>query len=79
MSDWLDKIVIKLMIWRIKKGWGANCRTLDYEDFPGPKYARDINVGSRCGSCAAKQVIQWLESWQEFFNRPPKPNNERKQ
>ena len=45
MMDFIDILIAKLAIWSIKRGYGANCKTM----------------GEGCPSCAAKNVIIWLE------------------
>lgn len=47
------------MIWSIKKGYGADCETKDYEDFP--ELNKPSSTEGRCGSCVASEIIDWLE------------------
>lgn len=45
----------------IKKGYGSErCETLDWEDFPTLR-KRHKKPSGRCASCAAWEVIDWLE------------------
>ena len=64
---WLDIIVIKLMRWRIRKGWGANCDVMDYNDVLHGRGSRQLNSPSRCGSCQGKEVIIWLDNWEDLL------------
>lgn len=57
VMDWVEIRVIRVMIWFIRRGWGANCKTKDLDDMDGLAWD---NPG-RCGSCRAKEVIEWLE------------------
>lgn len=57
INDYIDIIIARLAIWSIKRGWGANCETKDTDDFP----SLILNSDKRCGSCQAKEVIQWFE------------------
>lgn len=45
IDEYVDILVYKLAIWRIKKGYGADC----------PDYA------DKCPSCEAKTAVDWLE------------------
>lgn len=56
--DWLDIKLCQLLIWRIKRGYGIRCETKDVDDFP----KEDLS-GARCPSCAAWEVIDWLEEY----------------
>lgn len=49
------KLLIRFLIWRLRKGYGANCEALDTNDFPELKWEE------RCASCRAKEVIEFLE------------------
>ena len=62
--QWL-KDTVEIVFWRlaqkiIRKSYGANCKTPDYEDFGGD-HPRELSSASRCGSCRAKEVIDWIE------------------
>lgn len=52
-----EKIIFKLTIWRIKKGWGANCENLDEEWY----------TDSGCGGCRAKKTIEFLEHHLDLY------------
>ena len=54
--DYFDIAIARLMIWRIKSGYGCYCKTKDIDDFAG----EDISK-SRCPSCKATEVVDWLE------------------
>ena len=55
--DWLDIIIAKIMIWRIKKGYGF----CEESDLPSNATAKDVFALSRCPSCRAKEIVDWLE------------------
>ena len=54
MREFIHITIMKLAIWSIRRGYGANCPTKDTDDFPELKE-------SLCGSCQAKEIIEWLE------------------
>jgi hypothetical protein len=60
----MNKILIKIMVNRIRKEWGANCLIVDYNDFPTTPR---LNAEGRCGSCQAREVITWLEKWDSML------------
>lgn len=64
LLDTIDIWACKLVIWFLKRGYGANCETWDYEDDYGDnaKHPTEVNAGGRCASCCAKEVIIWLEN-----------------
>ena len=62
MRDFLDILIAKLAIWSIRKGYGCNCETSDLKDFPDLyPTAEDVFKEGRCGSCRAKEIVNWLE------------------
>lgn len=45
------------------KGYRANCKTKDLDDFPEDyKEPKDVFSEGRCGSCRAREIIDWIES-----------------
>lgn len=48
----------KYLIKRLKAGYGANCKTSDVDDFGLKQYK---NHQARCGSCRAKETIDFLK------------------
>lgn len=56
MNDFLDVLIARLMIWRIKKGYGADCESKDMNDLP-----IEFQYSARCASCRARETIDWLE------------------
>ncbi len=52
MKDYIEILVCKWLIKRIKKGYGANCTSKDIDT---------NNKYPRCASCEAKETIEWLE------------------
>jgi len=62
MKDFLEIQFWRVAIWILKKGYGANCRTSDLDDFPEEyKSPKDVFSKNRCGSCRAKETINWIE------------------
>ena len=62
--NFLEKLACRFLIWRLKIGYGANCKTSDLDDFPEmlrPKPSDYITHSGRCGSCQAKEAIHFLE------------------
>jgi hypothetical protein len=58
----IDILIARLAIWSIKQGYGANCEMTDLDDFPEDyKKPKDVFGDSRCASCRAKEVVDWLE------------------
>lgn len=55
IKDYIEIKITQLMIWRLRKGYGANCETKDIDDFPN----EDISK-SRCPSCKYKECIDLL-------------------
>lgn len=65
----MDKIEIWACRWlikRIKGGYGADCEHLDYEE-DALMIPHELNAQGRCGSCRAKEVVQWLEEHIELL------------
>lgn len=47
---------------KLKSDYGVCCKGSDLDDFPEMyKKPRDVFAPSRCISCRAKEVIEWLE------------------
>lgn len=65
-TKYLEILIYRLTIWLLKRGYGANCKTSDLEDFKDD-WVRHVPVheavvsGGRCGSCRAKETIIFLE------------------
>jgi len=60
--DKLDILIAKLAIWSIRRGYGADCEMSDLDEFSEEyKIPKDVFRSSRCSSCRAKEVIDWLE------------------
>jgi hypothetical protein len=61
----MENLVYRLCIWLIRRGYGANCRESDLDEFPGRykngKLSENIRNGGRCASCRAKEAIDFLE------------------
>lgn len=51
--------ITSIMIWLLKRGYGADCKSLDYIDFP--EHSHELNGIGRCPSCQANEVIKFLE------------------
>lgn len=64
----LERMASKFLVWRLKKGYGANCRTSDLDDFKrmytrrGTKLSEAVTHSGRCASCQAKETILFLEN-----------------
>jgi len=56
---YLEILVYQLAIYFIRKGWGADCETWDYDDYNGVYDVK--HPEARCPSCYAKSVIIFLE------------------
>ena len=54
--DYLEKLACRFLIWRLKIGYGANCKTRDLDDFK-----EDGGDYPRCASCQARETIEFLE------------------
>jgi hypothetical protein len=62
LQDKIDILIARLAIWSIKRGYGADCETSDLDDLPTDyKVPKDVFKDQRCGSCRAKEVVDWLE------------------
>lgn len=63
---WFWKIAIRL----IKKDYGANCETSDLNDFQKTfKNCEDVFSPSRCPSCQAREIINWIEGYIELLKK----------
>ena len=65
MMNHLEKLCCRFLIWRLKIGYGANCKTSDLDDFPEmlhPKPSEYVMHSGRCGSCQAREAINFLEA-----------------
>lgn len=56
---YLGPLVARLMIWCLRAGYGADCETKDTDDFPELNWK--LSDQGRCGSCEAREVIDWLK------------------
>lgn len=56
---------------QLKEGWGADCKGSDLDDFPEMykkgKLSRSIRHGGRCGSCQAKECIDFLRKHLKYI------------
>ena len=57
ITNKLDILIARLMIWRIKVGYGEKCETKDTDDFPEHKGQ------PRCPTCEANEIRDWLEDF----------------
>ena len=53
------KLLIRFLIWKLKKDYGANCEIKDTDDFPELKGEQR----GRCPSCRCKETIEFLENY----------------
>ena len=67
MIDKLEILFWRLAIWIIRKGYGADCRESDIDDFPENKEELLKDPKGRCGSCRAKEAIEWIEDHIELI------------
>jgi hypothetical protein len=55
------------MFWKIAKflirnSYGADCETSDLDEYPELyKEPKNVFLQSRCASCRAKEIIDWIE------------------
>lgn len=62
IKDWLEIKLFQLVILVIRKGYGANCKTKDTDDF------KDMEgKWTRCPSCKAAEVVEWMEGHVELI------------
>jgi hypothetical protein len=59
--DFIERQVLRLTIWFLKRGYGADCRTKDTDDLLFPGQDRGLNSQGRCPSCEAREVIEFLQ------------------
>ncbi len=60
--NWLEIQFWKVAKWIIRRGYGADCETSDLDELPQTyKTPQDVFRGGRCGSCRAKEVIDWID------------------
>lgn len=58
----------KIAKWLIRRGYGAYCQTSDIDDFPETfKNPKSVFSQSRCGSCRAKEIIEWIDGHIELL------------
>lgn len=55
--DFIDTIIARLMIWSLRRSYGADCPTKDTVEIPGLVG----NSQGRCPSCAAQDVIEYIQ------------------
>lgn len=54
----IDNIILKLAIWVLRRGYGADCPTRDTDDMPELK----MYPIARCASCEAAECIDFLQN-----------------
>lgn len=57
ITDRLEIFLCRLMIWRLRVGYGERCETDDIEDFPELRHSPE----PRCPCCRAWSMIDFLE------------------
>lgn len=66
-----QKKAVRIVIKQLKKDWGADCKTSDLDDNPRMykkgKLSENIRHGGRCGSCQAKECIDFLKQTLDFI------------
>jgi hypothetical protein len=68
VMDYFDILLTRLMIWRLRRSYGADCkiRDVDEPDWRDIITERGLNAPSRCASCQAAEVIDWLNEHIEW-------------
>jgi len=68
----LETLACRFLIWRFKRGYGAECETYDLDDFDTiePPYKEWVMKGARCPSCRAEETIQFLENHINLHENP---------
>ena len=69
MKNWIEVKLCKLLIFLLRRDYGADCRTSDLDDFPemlGANKSKYVESSGRCASCRAKETIKFLEEHIEF-------------
>lgn len=65
------KKAVTEVIKQLKEGWGANCKASDLDEFPEMykkgKLSQSIRHGGRCGSCQAKECIDFLKKHSRYL------------
>jgi hypothetical protein len=57
----------------IRKGYGANCKVSDLDEFPKYyKNPKNVLLSSRCPSCRAKEIINWIDEHIRLLKMNPK-------
>lgn len=60
MRNYIEIQFWKIAKWIIRKGYGCDCTVKDYNDVGF--VPRGLNDQGRCGSCAASEVIDWIDN-----------------
>ncbi len=89
MDKLREVLAIRATIKSVKKGWVSECKKKDYEDFKDlPKSPRAYRMwlNSRCQSCRAEEIVDFLTEHEAFLTReiaddalPPEELKELKQ
>lgn len=56
--QYIDNIILRLAIWVLKRGYGADCPTRDVADMPELVGHPEL----RCASCLASETIDFLQN-----------------
>lgn len=63
--DFFESILTRLMLWRLRAGYGGLCETSDLDDFKDMYAKGSLSEGvthpGRCPSCQASETIIFLE------------------
>lgn len=63
--DFIERLVAKFLIWRLRVGYGADCETSDLDDqremYLEGKLSESVIHQGRCASCRAAETIAFLE------------------
>lgn len=68
MKTWIEIQFWKFVKYIIRRGYGANCPVSDLDEFKKMfKKPMDVFHPSRCGSCRAKEIIDWIDGHIELI------------
>lgn len=60
--DWAEIKFWEFAKYLIRRGYGADCEARDLDEFPEDyKVPKDVFKTQRCGSCRAKEIIDWID------------------
>lgn len=66
-TDRFEIIIFKIARYLIRRGYGADCKTSDLDDFPEMQIHLGKDIQNRCASCKAKEIINWIDGHIELL------------